>query len=92
MSNKSKGPSSRLIEVIIALVAVAWFASIAYGALNPDYEADPTIGLAFMAILSGLLGTYAAQRSVKPAPEEAAARQQVRRSKNDEEQGARNAD
>lgn len=48
-----------VLRIIGGVVIVAWVASIVMDALIPTYEPPQTIGLAFMAVVSAVLGAAA---------------------------------
>lgn len=52
----------RLLWVVIGFVGTAWFVSIGVDMFNPRYDPPDTIGLAFMAVLSTLLGIVVASQ------------------------------
>lgn len=49
----------RVLKVIGSVVTAVWVASIGLDAFNPAYDPPDTIGLAFMAMLSAVLGAAA---------------------------------
>lgn len=59
----------RFVKAIIAVVVVAWVASLLADALIPTYDPPQMIGLAFMAVLSAVLGSLAI-KSKETKPEE----------------------
>ena len=52
-----------VLRVIGGVVTVAWIASVIADALVPTYDPPDTIGLAFMAMLSAVLGAAAVRSS-----------------------------
>lgn len=50
----------RVLYVLITAVGLMWAGSLILDMVNPRYDPPETIGLAFMAILSTLLGITAA--------------------------------
>lgn len=59
--NRDKGPTG--VRVLIGLtifVAGIWGGSLVLDMFNPNYDPPATIGVVFMAIVSGLLGVIAA--------------------------------
>lgn len=49
----------RVLQVIGGVVTAVWVASIGLDAFNPAYDPPAEIGLAFMAMLSAILGAAA---------------------------------
>lgn len=52
----------RILLVLIVIVGGLWVGSLILDAFVPTYDPPETIGLAFMAILSTLLGIVAASQ------------------------------
>lgn len=52
----------RILVVLIVIVGALWAGSLILDALAPTYDPPQTLGLAFMAILSTLLGIVAASQ------------------------------
>lgn len=50
-----------VLRVIGAVVTIIWVISVVADAVNPAYDPPETIGLAFMAMLSAVLGAAAVQ-------------------------------
>lgn len=50
-----------VLRVIGAVVTIIWVISVVADAINPAYDPPETIGLAFMAMLSAVLGAAAVQ-------------------------------
>lgn len=67
VSNQNGGLGSvvtpLVLRVIGGVVTVAWIASVIADALVPTYDPPETIGLAFMAMLSAVLGAAAVRSS-----------------------------
>jgi hypothetical protein len=61
-----------VLRVIGAVVTVLWVISVVVDAINPAYDPPDTIGLAFMAMLSAVLGAAAVggrdKREDEPPP------------------------
>lgn len=76
MANRGIGGavSPRLLKVVIAVVVAVWIGTTAWDAINPNYDPPDTIGLAFMAILSALLGAAVASREAQAPPPEVRSR------------------
>lgn len=51
-----------VLRIIGGVIIVAWVASIVADALVPTYEPPQTIGLAFMAVVSAVLGAAAVRQ------------------------------
>lgn len=58
--NDKKVP--RILVMLIVIVGGLWAGSLILDALVPTYDPPQTLGLAFMAILSTLLGIVAASQ------------------------------
>ena len=54
-----------VLRIIGGVVIIAWVASIVMDALIPTYEPPQTIGLAFMAVVSAVLGAAAVRAGDK---------------------------
>lgn len=50
-----------VLRIIGAVVTIIWVISVVADAINPAYDPPETIGLAFMAMLSAVLGAAAVQ-------------------------------
>lgn len=50
-----------VLRIIGAVVTIIWVISVVADAINPVYDPPETIGLAFMAMLSAVLGAAAVQ-------------------------------
>ena len=71
VKNSGVSPGSRIIISLIIFVGTIWAVSLILDMVNPVYDPPDTIGLAFMAILSTLLGMIAAgQRDGGPKDED----------------------
>jgi membrane protein implicated in regulation of membrane protease activity len=58
-----------VLRIIGGVIIVAWVASIVADALVPTYEPPQTIGLAFMAVVSAVLGAAAVRQGDRGQPE-----------------------
>jgi membrane protein implicated in regulation of membrane protease activity len=72
---------------VIALVVAAWAGSIVLDAVGLWPDPPQTIGLAFMAVLSALLGTMVVQRQDRGEPPEVRARDRAEAIEADESKG-----
>jgi hypothetical protein len=54
-----------VLRIIGAVVTIIWVISVIMDAVNPAYDPPETIGLAFMAMLSAVLGAAAVQGKEK---------------------------
>lgn len=61
--------SPLVLKIIGGVVTVVWVFSIALDAFNPSYDPPDTIGLAFMAMLSAVLGAAAVRGKDEKAGE-----------------------
>lgn len=61
MAKSDKGVP-RIVVWLIVFVGAIWAGSLVLDMVNPRYDPPQTIGLAFMAILSTLLGIVAASQ------------------------------
>ena len=57
-----KTSSLRVLYVVMTGVGLLWTGSLILDMVNPKYDPPETIGLAFMAVLSTLLGIVAASQ------------------------------
>lgn len=57
-----------VLRIIGAVVTIIWVISVVADAVNPAYDPPETIGLAFMAMLSAVLGAAAVQGRDKSDP------------------------
>ncbi|MCF8605161.1 hypothetical protein L5I01_17545 [Gordonia sp. HY442] len=57
---KPNNPATRVLIPITIFVGAMWAASLVFDMVNPSYQPPDTIGLAFMAVLSTLMGIIAA--------------------------------
>lgn len=91
MANRGIGGavSPRLLKAVIAVVVLVWIGTTAWDAINPNYDPPDTIGLAFMAILSALLGAAMASREAQAPPPEARAKDRKETGTEDDEESDR---
>lgn len=63
MSNQGGGLGSvvtpLILKIIGGVITTVWLVSVVADAVNPNYDPPETIGLAFMAMLSAVLGAAA---------------------------------
>lgn len=59
-------PIPRILLVLLSIVGGMWLLSTIADIWVPTYDPTETIGLAFMAVLSPLLGIIAASQRVAP--------------------------
>ncbi len=73
--------SPLLIRIVIGVVISLWVASLVMDALVASYDPPDTIGLAFMAVLSAVLGAFAVgqkeERNAPPAERNPSPREEV---------------
>lgn len=71
VKNSGVSPGNKIIIRLMIFVGTIWAVSLILDMVNPVYDPPDTIGLAFMAILSTLLGIIAAgQRDGGPKDED----------------------
>lgn len=60
MAKKRDNSTMRILKVLTFCIGVLWAGSLILNMVNPSYNPPQTIGLAFMAVLSTMLGIIAA--------------------------------
>lgn len=70
MSNQGGGLGSvvtpLILKIIGGVITTVWLVSVIADAVNPNYDPPETIGLAFMAMLSAVLGAAAVRGKDTP--------------------------